>query len=309
VNLLDAELTSDDLLKRIEAYAPNKAVLSNATDTVNNALRAVLWVCVLALHLGFIAWMYHEHTRDALSNNGEVITVLEFISRPKPKPKSEDKVAVRQVTPIKNDVQENIRVVPKQIRAIESPTKKPAETRSKSLSLYDSTGKVQLNPEFVENFDQKHNVPTRFDFQNPNLELAGTFLKRPPAMDFEPTQFEEAWRPNQNILDELLTKAVEKTTGEVKIPVPGNPTVKLVCKVSVLALGGGCGFVPNGGYGRVIPDSEDDPKTLSIKEQKACQAWWNKITDTRSQSEWIKTKELYEIECKKPFAKEKSWPK
>jgi len=80
----------------------------------------------------------------------------------------------------------------------------------------------------------------------------------------------------------------------------------LVCKVSVLALGGGCGFVPNGGYGRVVAENEDDPETLSPEEDRQCQAWWEKITNTRSQREWLKTKELYEITCKKPLAKQKA---
>ena len=34
-------------------------------------------------------------------------------------------------------------------------------------------------------------------------------------------------------------------------------------------------------------------------------AWWEKINNTKSQREWMKTKELYELTCKKPLAKEK----
>ena len=174
-----------------------------------------------------------------------------------------------------------------------------------TLNLYDETGRLRLPVDFIERLDEGNAPEKRFDFINPDLELAGTFLKRPPAIDFNPTQFEQAWKPDKDILNELLDKAVEKTTKEIKIPVPGNPTVKLVCKVSVLALGGGCGFVPNGGFGRVIAENEDDPDTLSPDEDRQCQAWWEKISNTRSQREWLKTKNLYEKTCKKPLAKEK----
>ncbi|MGH8051818.1 MAG: hypothetical protein ACREPB_14255 [Arenimonas sp.] len=176
---------------------------------------------------------------------------------------------------------------------------------SVELTLYDDTGRIRLPVDFIEKLDEANDPHKRFDFQNLDLELAGTFLKRPPAIDFNPTQFEDAWKPDQDILTELLEKAVEKTMKEIKIPVPGNPGVKLVCQVSVLALGGGCGFVPNGGYGRVISDDEDDPDTLSPDEDKECQAWWEKINSTSSQREWMKTRELYELSCKKPHEKEK----
>ncbi|MGH8105470.1 MAG: hypothetical protein ACREO1_04670 [Arenimonas sp.] len=238
----------------------------------------------------------------------EVVTVLEFLEpmkKPKPVEIMPDVHIPKQSSKKSERAISKTTVVTRPATTASSPAKK---NTNQSLTLFDETGRVRLPVDFIERLDEANPPGKRFDFINPDLELAGTFLKRPPAIEFNPTQFEQAWKPDQDILNELLEKAVEKTTKEIKIPVPGNPTVKLVCKVSVLALGGGCGFVPNGGYGRVIADDEDDPETLSPEENKQCQAWWEKISDTRSHSEWKKTKELYELTCKKPLAKEKIKP-
>jgi hypothetical protein len=312
---MPAETSSKNPLHDVKAYTPRQRVASATRHSLSLGQRVFLWLVVFAMHIAFAMWMNHELARDWTDNEREVVTVLEFIKRPKPieiVDKPIDRVVNKEIVEPVNKSTTSLTITKR-------PLQNPVPRNSKSdapvmdakpvLRIYDDSGKIRLDPEFVENFDRKRNVPARFDFQNPDLELAGTFLKRPPAIDYEPTQFDQAWKPNQDVLTELLEKAVEKTTGEIKIPVPGNPTSKLVCKVSILALGGGCGFVPNGGYGRVVPENEDDPNTLSPKELQACQAWWNKIIDTRSQREWLKTKDLYEQECKKPLAKEKVWPK
>jgi hypothetical protein len=310
-----AETPYENPLHHTEAYAPTRLVSFAKRHLLSLRQRVALWLVVFVLHIAFVLWMNHELARDFNDNSREVVTVLEFIKRPKPVETIDKPIE----TTVNKEIKKTTVKPVTSLTIIKKPLQKPAADNSKPLSpavsakpvlrIYDNSGKIRLDPEFVENFDSKRNVPTRFDFQNPDLELAGTFLKRPPAIDYEPTQFDQAWKPDQDVLTELLEKAVAKTTGEIKIPVPGNPTSKLVCKVSMLALGGACGFVPNGGYDRVIPENEDDPNTLSPKELQACQAWWNKIIDTRSQREWFKTKDLYEKECKKPLAKEKVWPK
>jgi hypothetical protein len=290
----------------LSAYAPNKLVKNDVKNSSTLSHRLYAFGIAFLLHALFIVWLDHELGLMNRWVPQELITLLEFIepeekpvpAEPQPdinieKPKQKDTAAPKTQTA-------NIRA--------ESAVEKEISTKKKRiepLRLYNESGRVSLPIDFIEKLDADNAASRKFDFINPDLELGGTFLKKPPAIDFDPTQFEQAWKPDQDILTELLEKAVEKTTKEIKIPVPGNPTVKLVCKVSVLALGGGCGFVPNGGYGRVIPDNEDDPDTLSPEEDRECQAWWEKISSTSSRREWLKTRELYEITCKKPLAKVK----
>lgn len=293
-----------NVLIHLSAYVPNKLVKNDVKNSSSIFQRLFPFCFAIGLHCLFFYWLIEEFGLPKKYLPYEVITVLEFMQPTaktmpvdvlpdmrikKPASGNTVRVTVPSSAPSQPDLAEN----------------KNRENKQQPLRLYDDNGRVKLPVDFIENLDAANLPSKRFDFQNPDLELAGTFLKRPPLIDFNPTQFEQAWKPDQDILTELLEKAVEKTMKEIKIPVPGNPGVKLVCKVSVLALGGGCGFVPNGGYGRVIADDEDDPNTLSPEEDKQCQAWWEKINSTKSQREWLKTKELYEITCKKPLAKEK----
>lgn len=262
-------------LIHLNAYVPNKLVKNDVKNSSSLSQRLLPFCFAIALHGLFFFWLIEEFgfTKQYLPD--EVITVLEFL-KPAPKPMPVDVMPdVQLKKPMSNKPARIIAQLP----AASAPvlaTKAKQQEINQPLRIYDDTGRVSLPVDFIEKLDAANLPGKRFDFQNPDLELAGTFLKHPPAIDFNPTQFEQAWKPDQDILTELLEKAVEKTTKEIKIPVPGNPGVKLVCKVSVLALGGGCGFVPNGGYGRVIADDEDDPNTLSPEEDKQCQAWWEK---------------------------------
>ena len=295
-----------DPLDRLGDYAPTKPVKNDAKNSSGFLQRYFPSIFAIGMHGIFLWWLSIELELSKNSLPDEVVTVLEFLEpviKPRPVIVMPDvsiarKMPVKAIGPVRAE-----QSMPSRSQADTKPEAKPKT--NPAMNLYDETGRIRLPVDFIERLDAANGPQQRFDFINPDLELAGTFLKRPPAIDFNPTQFEQAWKPDQSILNELLDKAVEKTTKEIKIPVPGNPTVKLVCKVSVLALGGGCGFVPNGGYGRVIAENEDDPDTLSPEEDRQCQAWWEKISNTRSQREWLKTKELYEMTCKKPLAKEK----
>jgi len=303
------EQSVPDELIRLAAYAPTKLVKNDVKNSSGFLQRFFPLFFAIGLHGFFLWWLFDGLAAIKKSLPDEVITMLDFIT-PEPKPQPVEVLPDMRVSrePAEKRTRQTHKVfIPAQAVA---GTNSIGKKNDMPLRIYDDSGRVRVPVDFIEKFDEANLATKRFDFQNPDLELAGTWLKRPPpTIDFNPTQFDQAWKPDQSILGELLDKAVEKTTKEIKIPVPGNPTVKLVCKVSVLALGGGCGFVPNGGYGRVIPDTEDDPDTLSPEEDKQCQAWWEKITNTRSQREWWKTKDLYELTCKKPLAKEKIKPK
>lgn len=67
-----------------------------------------------------------------------------------------------------------------------------------------------------------------------DLDRAGTWLKRRPN-EFEPTRFEQYWRPHQNLLEEWVSKGIKK----VMVPIPGT-NKKLECVVSLLQAAGGC---------------------------------------------------------------------
>ena len=136
--------------------------------------------------------------------------------------------------------------------------------------------------------------------QQPGLLDSGSFMRRQPALVYEPTRFDEYWIPEKDILTQVLEKAVEATTGTVEIPIPGKPGSKLVCTVSILAAGGGCGIRHNND-GYVV--ELDDPETLNEQEAAQCAAWWDQITNATSQAAWKGTRELYDFNCRKPLAK------
>ena len=46
---------------------------------------------------------------------------------------------------------------------------------------------------------------------------------------------------------------------------------------------------------------QDDPNTLNPEEARQCAAWWDKITQARTQDAWVATKKLYEAACRKPL--------
>lgn len=73
-----------------------------------------------------------------------------------------------------------------------------------------------------------------------HLDRAGTWLKRPP-IDYTPTRFDRFWVPGGTLLEEWVRRGIK----QLSIPIPGT-SKKLLCVVSVLQLGGGCGITdPN----------------------------------------------------------------
>lgn len=169
-----------------------------------------------------------------------------------------------------------------------------------SLQLYNPDGSIDLPDELRDQLKGATDDSREFSFQQPGLLDSGSFMRRQPALVYEPTRFDEYWIPEKNILTQVLEKAVEATTGTVEIPVPGKPGSKLVCTVSVLAAGGACGIRHNND-GYVV--ELDDPDTLNPQEAAQCAAWWDQITSTGSQTAWKNTRELYDFHCRKPLAK------
>ncbi len=179
------------------------------------------------------------------------------------------------------------------LQALPSP---PAE-KSK-LELYNADGRLRVPADMLDQIDRKYGDKRVFSYQVPRLDDAKKEFYRNPAIIYEKTRFDEYWKPDQDLLTGLLSEMVEKTTKQIKIPVPGRPDSKMVCTISLLALGGGCGVLTNGSdyVGPV-----DDPDTLSPEEDKQCKAWWDQIVGASTQDAWRKTRKLYEEQCRKPL--------
>lgn len=165
------------------------------------------------------------------------------------------------------------------------------------LQLYDANGRLKLSKQVLDDLEKRYGDSRSFSYQIPRLGDAQKVWGRNPALVYEPTRFDEYWKPDQDILTALLTEMVEKTTKQISVPVPGRPDAKMVCKISLLALGGGCGVLIAGSD---YLGPQDDPDTLSEEEQKQCQAWWDQITAATTQDAWRSTRKLYDRECRKP---------
>ncbi|MGH8030148.1 MAG: hypothetical protein ACREO3_09455, partial [Arenimonas sp.] len=251
--------------------------------------RVVVGIGVLVLHVLF-AWLLESQSQrrtreDARPDAAIVVTYIETLprqwirasdQRPAPGP-------ARQ-TPATPRPHASPPPAPPTPRAVDAP-----------LRLYRPDGSLRLPDGLIEDLDRSTHEP-RFAFQMPDLDKAAHLLDRPPALVYEPTRFDEYWEPNEDLLTEVLRKAVEKTTKEVRIPIPGARGRFLVCRVSLLAAGGACGMERNGGNAVV---AIGDPKTLDATEAAACAAWWNRIIGASTQAEWRATRKLYEAECLK----------
>ena len=185
----------------------------------------------------------------------------------------------------------------------------PPVTRgdASASQLYNDDGTVRIPADVLADIGKLRGDERVFDFQQPGLERAAKLFQQQSPLEYRAIRFDKDWRPNQDLLTEMLTKAVEASTKEVRIPIPGDPRHHVVCRISLLAMGGGCGVQRNGADGDVLP-GHDDPATLSAEEDKACQAWWEKIISAKSQDEWRETRKLYEQECRKPLAREPVMP-
>ncbi|PZO10793.1 MAG: hypothetical protein DCF27_00005, partial [Lysobacteraceae bacterium] len=173
------------------------------------------------------------------------------------------------------------------------------------LKLFNADGSLDLPDDVVANLGASSRGDREFGYQMPGLEESGRFMKRQPVLVYEATQFDQYWIPEKDMLTTLLEKAVQASTGIVEIPIPGSPGSKLVCGVSVLAMGGGCGIRNNNdGYVVVL----NDPKTLNAEEARQCEAWWDRIVGAGTQAVWRETRALYEFNCLKPLENKRAEP-
>lgn len=172
--------------------------------------------------------------------------------------------------------------------------------------LFTDEGRVRLPDGLMDELDRRSGERRQFDFQVPGAARTHALMEHRRPLVYEATRFDSDWKPDQDLLSELLARAVEATTKEVRIPIPGDPRGTLVCKISLLAMGGGCG-IDHAGANYLPPG--DDPATLSAAEVRECQAWWEKIVAAKSQEIWLQTRALYDAQCRKPLLREKSMPR
>jgi hypothetical protein len=172
------------------------------------------------------------------------------------------------------------------------------------LPLYNPDGSLRVPADMLDKLDREFGDKREFSYQIPHLDDAKKLFYRPAALVYEETRFDQYWKPNETLLDEVLRRANEATTKEVRIKIPGNSSHRIVCTVSILAMTGSCGVQLNG---KEI-DFGDDPDTLTADEAAACDAWWDKIVGARTQDEWRQTRRLYEAQCRKPLLVEPPQP-
>lgn len=115
------------------------------------------------------------------------------------------------------------------VEAVDAPLTAPVRR-----FLFRRDGALELPENLVDALDEA--AGEQVEYRIANLDRAGLFI-RPPPIDYEPTVFEAYWVPHENLLEEWVRKGIK----EVSIPIPGSGW-RIVCKVSLLAPGAGCGI-------------------------------------------------------------------
>jgi hypothetical protein len=261
---------------------------------------AILLV-VLLLHVVAIRWLALTRNADESPGHDDAVLVIDFIDLPaqkQPVPTPEQKPPVSKPAASAHEpiASRQTHLPAKRRRA--QPSSVPAD---EPLQLYDPDGSVRTPDDMLEQIDKSVGDQRVFSYQIPHLDDAKKYFYRNRALTYEGTRFDQYWIPDdQDMLTELLTRMVEATTKEITIPVPGNPGSKMVCRISLLALGGGCGILSNGAN---YVGPVDDPETLSPEEDRQCQAWWEQIIGAKTQDVWRSTRSIYEKQCRKPLAR------
>jgi hypothetical protein len=243
---------------------------------------------------------------DRPREKSEVALLIDFITRPAPEPKPSK--AVPLVADKRSPrIAVSKTATGKSLTAVPSTSEHRQPAMAAIPQFYNNDGSVHVPAEVLADLAKLRGDTRNFDFQMPGIERADAMLQHRAPLEYRATRFDKDWRPTQDLLTDVLTRAVEATTKEVRIPIPGDPRHHIVCKVSLLALGGACGVEGNGDPDALLP-GHDDPDTLSAEEDRACQAWWEKIISAKTQDEWRQTRRLYDLECRKPLAREDLMP-
>ncbi|KAA2286013.1 hypothetical protein [Arenimonas fontis] len=263
--------------------------------------RVVLFLLLALGHgLAIVAMVLGSRADESLAQAR--VTVLEFVSpEPVPSPPPPTKQAPVPVTSPAPKAGRR----PRQVRAEPPATTGGAEAPPPgSLRLFEADGSLHLPDEVKDQLAEVESADREFPWKLAGVVEAGAFLERPPAIEYRETEFERYWRPHdKDLLTDLLEAAVEATTGEVRIPVPGSPGTSIVCKASLLAVAGACGVVKHDeGY------RYPDPNVLTPEQDRQCDLLWEQIVQAGSQERWRRLRAIYDGTCRKPLASPSRMP-
>lgn len=279
-----------------------KSLRVQAPDWLPRPVKLAILATVLVAHWLALAWWLPRMANPRHAADDDTALLVEFISDPPPpelvQPEPQP-VPASTPTPVKPRAQPRKPRKPQVDMALQALPSPPAKGKP-ALELYGTDGRIKVPDDMLDQIDRKFGDKRTFSYQIPRLDDAQKAFYRNPPITYEKTRFDEYWKPNKDLLSGLLEKMVEKTTKQIKIPVPGRPDSKMVCTISLLALGGGCGVLTNGSD---YVGPLDDPNTLSPEEDRQCKAWWDQIIGATTQDAWRKTRKLYEAECRKPLAR------
>lgn len=190
--------------------------------------RVVAWLSVLALHVLFMQTLRIEgRWRPPEAARAQPRIEITLISEQPIVPGVAPPVPAQAATI--RPVREARESTP--AKAVRDSDDVPASPR-----IYTDDGAIALPVDLLGSIDRA--VAERVEFRIADLDKSGMFL-RPAPIDYVPTRFDGFWLPQETLLEEWVRKGV----AEVSIPIPGS-SWRIVCKVSVLAVGGACGIAP-----------------------------------------------------------------
>lgn len=290
---------TQDAIETMGAWRPQSLRAPEPAWPSPRARSAVFAVVVLA-HLGVALWLPWLDVEDAPAEEGAIQVgfippdplpepPVEPSVEPASEPEPQREASADRTTTSRPPRRRPVAPQPLQVQSVPAP---------KKLELYGEDGRLKLPKDMLEQIDRKFGDTRTFSYQIPGMERADKLLNRPPPIAYESTRFDEYWKPDKDLLTSLLEKMVEKTTKQIRVKVPGRSQSTMVCNISMLALGGGCGVLtPGSDYVGPV----DDPDTLSPEEDRQCQAWWEQIVGATTQDAWRRTRKLYEAQCRKPL--------
>jgi hypothetical protein len=269
-------------------------------ETMPLRLRVGVLAAVALLHV-LATWLLlglADRNRQASDDDAIVVDFIDAPAPPPP-PSPNETITIRMPrTPAPS--QSSSKSATKPARPARARGEAPMQVAEaqRPLQLYNLDGSLRVPEDMLDKLDKQFGDQRVFSYQIPHMDDAKKYFERNPALAYEATRFDKYWTPEGDVLTVLLTKMVQATTKEVKMKVPGSPNSYMVCKISILAFGGGCGVLTEGSDWN---GPQDDPNTLNPEEDRQCAAWWRQIIGARTQDAWRATKQLYERECRKPL--------
>jgi hypothetical protein len=263
--------------------------------------RLALLASIVLAHLLFLAWVERWRGFEPPAPRAQQVVTVVFLSAAPDPPASPRKPRAPAEAQARERESTRAPRTRSRTNVSRSARDRPlhlVEVAPRAPSLFLADGSIAIPADVSDALASVTDDDRAFEFQVPGLRAARAFAQRAPALAYEPTRFDEHWLDEKDILTEALEKAVEKTTMTIRIPLPRSPGSKIVCKVSLLAMGGACGIVNNGeGYLVML----DDPATLDGEEDRECREWWERIVTATTAEQWQQALDRYETQCRKPL--------